>query len=110
MNPSPHHEGPVGAVPEAAEQHGEHQVQVCPGSPPAVSPERDIQIIAQPTAEAHVPAPPKVLQTLGQIRLPEVHHEVKAEQLGAAARDAAVAAEVAVNLPRKRHGTQYHGH
>src|SRR5215470_9552768 len=46
-----------------------------------------------------MPAPPEVLQTAGEIRLPEIEHEMEAQQLGAAASQIAVAAEVAVDLP-----------
>src|SRR5207249_10303617 len=37
-----------------------------------------------------------------QVRLAEIHHEMESEQLSAAARNVAVAAEVAVDLPGKR--------
>ena len=46
-----------------------------------------------------MPAPPEFLQARRKIRLAEVDHEVEAHQLGAAARDIAITAEVSVNLP-----------
>ena len=45
---------------------------------------------------------------LSQIRLAEVDHEMEAQQLGAAAGDIAVAAEVAVDLPGECIGADGH--
>src|SRR5689334_12908514 len=56
-----------------------------------------------------MPAAPEVLNTLREIRLPEVDHEVKSHELRAATRDAAVAAKVSIYLPRKCiHAKQRH--
>ena len=99
MNAAPHDEGPVRPVPEAAEQHRRQQVAVGLTFAETIAAERNVQVVAEPRAQADVPAAPEALQTRRQVRLPEVHHEVKAEELRAAARDIAVAAEVTVDLP-----------
>src|SRR5260370_40060969 len=109
MDASPDHEGPVGAVPKPTEQHGQHQILIGVEMAMPASAKRNIEVIPQPTAKANVPAAPKVLQARGKIRLPEVDHEMKPEQLRAASRDAAVAAKIAIDLPGKRvHGQQCH--
>src|SRR5712692_9114948 len=109
MDASPDHEGPVGAVPKPTEQHGQHQILISIEMAMSASTKRDIQVISQPTAKADVPATPKVLQARGKIRLPEVDHKMKPEQLRAAPRDAAVAAKIAIDLPGKSvHGQQCH--
>ena len=46
-----------------------------------------------------MPPAPELLQAARQIGLPEIDHEMEAHQLRRAARDVAVTAEVAVNLP-----------
>ena len=57
-----------------------------------------------------MPAPPEVLHALRKVGLAEIHHEVKAKKLRAAAGDAAVAAEVSVNLPSESERAEEHGH
>jgi hypothetical protein len=89
-------------MPKPSEEHGREKVSVGLSLSVTVPAECDVQIVSQPRAEADVPSAPKVLDARRQVRLPEVDHEMKAEQLGGPARDVAVAAEVAVYLPRKR--------
>src|SRR3954467_3230780 len=48
-----------------------------------------------------MPAAPEILNALREIRLPEVDHEVKSHELRADTRDAAVASEVSIYLPRE---------
>ena len=91
--------GPICAVPETGENHGDEQI--ARGFPLAMraSAERDVQVIAKPGAQADVPAAPEILKTIGEEGLAEIDHEVEAEQLSAAARDVAVTAEISINLP-----------
>src|SRR5579863_9511498 len=62
---APDDEGPVGAMPQAAKQHGGHQVGIGAHAPLAVAAEGYVEVVAQPGAEADVPAAPEVLQALG---------------------------------------------
>jgi hypothetical protein len=59
---TPDHEGPRRAVPQATEQHREEQVAV--GAAPAVrvASERDVEVVAQPPRQRHVPPAPELLQ------------------------------------------------
>ena len=110
MDAAPNDEGPVCTVPETAEQHGEHEVDVGADFAEAIASKRNIEIIAEPGAEADVPATPEILKAFGEIGLAEIHHEVKAKKLRAAAGDTAVAAEVSVNLPSESERAEEHGH
>ena len=57
----PRDECPAGAVPEPADQHRQHQVAVREDLAPATAAERDVEVVAQPARERHVPATPEVL-------------------------------------------------
>src|SRR6266581_2333866 len=95
---------PVCAVPKTRKNHSNQKI---PGGfplPARAAAEWYVQVVAQPRAQANVPAPPEILQPVCQKRLPEIHHEVEAHQLRAATRDIAIAAEVSIHLPRKRVG------
>ena len=59
---APHtHEVPRGAVPQPAEHHRDHQVHV--GATPALAAaaERDVQVVAEPPRQRHVPPTPELL-------------------------------------------------
>ena len=98
VEPTPHHEGPRGTVPQAAEQHGEHEVAVGGRLGAPIAPEGDVEVVPQPTRERDVPAPPEVLDGQGRVGTVEVLREADAEQQGDADRDVRVAAEVGVDL------------
>ncbi len=95
---APEHEGPGGAVPEAAEEHGDEDVDRDPPLAPAVATERNVEIVAQPERERDVPAPPEVLEVERGVRPPEVDREPEAEQQGDADGHVGVPAEVRVDL------------
>src|SRR5437879_7790291 len=92
-------ESPIRAMREAGKNHAGEQIQRCSRLPARTASQRDVEIVAQPGAQADVPAPPELLQTLRQIWLTEVDHEMETHQLSAAARDVAVTAEISVDLP-----------
>ena len=98
MIAAPDQEIPTGAVPQSAEQHGQHQVAV--GAPGAVAAaaERNVQIVAQPAGERDVPAPPEVGDAGGQVRAAEIDREMKAEQLRHADRHVGIAGEIEIDL------------
>ena len=94
----PHHERPAGAVPQPAEEHGEEQVDAGPQLALPVAAEPDVQVVAQPAGQRHVPAAPEVLQRAGGVRRVEVLRELDAEEQGEADGDVGVAGEVGVDL------------
>ena len=100
VDATPHHERPRRAVPQAADQHREHEVAVRVPPTAAVAAERDVEVVAQPARQRHVPAPPEVLQAQGDVRRVEVRREADAEEQRDADGDVGVAAEVGVDLER----------
>ncbi len=95
---APDHEGPGRPVPQAAEQHGDEDVD---GDPPLAAPvaaERDVQVVAQPEGQGDVPPSPEVLEVDGRVGPAEVLGEPEAHQQGEADGDVGVAAEVGVDL------------
>ena len=106
----PQHERPVRAVPQAGDQERDQQVQPPPALPLAVAAERNVEIIAEPRGQRDVPAAPEIADARREVRRVEVLHQVEAEDLRRADRDHRVAAEVAVDLQRKRQRRQQQRH
>src|SRR5207249_4217522 len=48
VNAAPHDERPVRTVPQAAEQHGQHQVSIRLALALAAAAERNVEVVAQP--------------------------------------------------------------
>ncbi len=97
---APRRERPVGAVPEAAQDHGGHQVEAPARGRAAVAPERDVEVVAQPERQRHVPAAPEVARRHRLVRAVEVLGQLDPEQPPEADRHVGVAAEVEVDLER----------
>src|SRR4051794_5950689 len=60
MQPAPQHEVPCGAVPQPAEQHRRHQVDMTSRLATAVAAERNVDVVTQELAQRDVPALPEV--------------------------------------------------
>ena len=85
-------------MPQAAEQHSEHQVAVGEPAPAAATAEGNVQVVAQPTGERNVPAPPKIRHAGRQVGALEVDGEVEPEQFGHADGHIGVAGEIEIDL------------
>src|SRR5690606_27516404 len=57
---APGDEGPGGAVPEAAQEHGGHEVELGAHRALAVAAQGDVEVVAEPGGEADVPAAPEL--------------------------------------------------
>src|ERR1700676_5037900 len=93
VDPAPGHEVPGRAVPEATEDHRDHDV---PGHGPlwsAASPERDVEVVAQPPGQGHVPTTPEVLEVARRVGRVEVVGEPEPEEHGQADGHVGVPAE-----------------
>ena len=101
MQASPDDEGPVRAVPEAAEQHRQHQVDVGAELRAAVAAERNVEIVAQPRRQRDVPATPEIRKADRRVRHAEVVGQREAEAERDAHRSRRVAREVAEDLARE---------
>src|SRR5438552_2442208 len=93
--------GPVRAMPETRKDQGDEKIATGFPLPISAAAQGDIQIVPKPGAQTDVPAAPEFPKGLGQIGLSKVDHEIKAQQLCAAASNVRVTAEISVNLPRK---------
>src|SRR5258708_6560304 len=102
MNRTKNDERPICAMPKASQDHCLQKIHGRFPFPAGTATQGNVQVIAEPATQTNVPASPKVLQPPGQKRLPEVDHEMKAQQLCAATCDIAVAAKVSIYLPSKR--------
>ena len=98
VEPAPDDERPRRAVPEPAEQHRQHDVPIGEDRAPAVAAERDVDVVAKPPRERHVPPPPEVLDRGRRVRGVEVLREGEAEEQCDPDRNARVAGEVGVDL------------
>src|SRR4051794_7366012 len=76
---APDDERPVRTVPEAAQEEHEDEIEIQPSGGRPVSAEWDIDVVAEPGGERHVPSPPEVLDRLGDIRIVEILREMKPE-------------------------------
>src|SRR5207247_4270518 len=95
---TPENEVYRGAVPEAAQQHCEKEIQVNPVGRATIAAQRHIKIVAQPGRKTDVPAPPELAQARGAIGEIEIEHQIEAENSGYAARDVGITGEIAVDL------------
>ncbi len=95
---APCDEGPGGAVPEPAEQHGEEEVAVAPRRAVPVAAERDIEVVAQETRQRHVPAPPEIDDIDGLVWRIEIERQSDSEAARRPDRHVGIAGEIVVEL------------
>src|SRR5215469_12713786 len=101
MIAAPDHEIPARAVPQAAEQHRDHQVAVRLQLAMAIPAQRNVKIIAEPTRERNVPPAPEVGDAGSEIGTAEVYREMEAEQQRHADGHVGIAGKVEEDLERE---------
>ena len=104
MPEAPKDEIPASPVPEAAQEHGNEEVDFGAGEAKAISAEGDVEVIAEPGGEADVPALPEFTHAGGGVGKVEIEHDIKAENEGGAASDIGIAGEIAVDLESEGDG------
>jgi len=72
MQAAPGHKGPVGAMPQAAYQHGDHNVYISAEFAFAVTAQRDIQVVTQPGGQGDVPPAPEIGKADGGVGVQKV--------------------------------------
>src|SRR5271154_6683492 len=78
----PENESPVGAMPQAAEKHGDQKIAVDqPGLGSAAAPERNIEIVAEAGRERNVPAAPEIGDVEGFVGRIEILRQANPEQI-----------------------------
>ena len=100
VQPAPGDEGPVGAVPQPAQQHGDDDVRRLAQRAAAVAAERDVEVVAQEARQRHVPAPPEIADRHRAVRRVEVERQAQPEHQRQADRHVGVAGEIEVDLQR----------
>src|SRR5262245_48730649 len=103
---SPNHEVPRSAVPQASEQHGGEKVHISSRHTTAISPQTDVQIIAEPTGETDMPAMPKLPNISRCIRQVEVENELESEPTSRAAGNVGITGKIAIDLNGKGEGCE----
>lgn len=98
VHKAPHHERPVRAMPNAAHEERRHDVQVIASLAAAVAAQRNVHVILEPARKRYVPTPPEIRDAHGKIRVVEVVHKVKAEELPDADRHKGISGKVGINL------------
>ncbi len=98
VQPAPNHKRPRGAVPQPAQQHGDHEIAIGEDLPSAVAAQCDVEIVPQPGGERYVPRAPEVGDVAGEIGLAEVLHYLDSQQAARAAGDGRVPGEVTIDL------------
>ena len=97
---APRDESPGRAVPEAAEQHGDHQIDIAQHAAAAVAAERDVEIVAQELRQRHVPAPPEIDDASRLVGRIEIQRQEDAEHQRHADRHVGIAGEIEIELER----------
>ena len=103
---APRDEGPVRPVPEAGDQEHDHEVPIGGRCRAAIATERDVQVVAEPARQRHVPAPPELGDRARSVWPVEVLREADAEHEREPEGHVRVAAEVEVELD----GVREHAH
>ena len=79
MRCAPEQERVRRAVPQATEDHGDQQIAVGRDPRPAVTSERDVEVVPQPVRQRNVPSSPELGDVARQIGLFEVNRQVDTE-------------------------------
>ena len=103
---APKHIAPGCAVPKAAHQKNDHQIDIMAHLSMAAPPQGNIQIIAEPAGQAHVPAPPEVRKAGSHKGRVEVFQKIEAQNACAANGNIAAARKIHIQLHTKDQNCQ----
>ena len=103
MEQTPDDKGPGRAVPEAADEHHDHEIDHGARGAGAVAADRDVKVIAQESGERDVPAPPEIREPDRGVGKAEVVLQVEPEAQRGADRADRVAGEIEKDLARESH-------
>src|SRR6185369_1280328 len=103
---APNHKRPGRPMPDSRNEKGEEQIAVGEERSPAVSAERNIDIVAEPGGKADVPSGPEIAQASREIRIVKIEHQVEAHHFRHSARHVGVAAEIEKDLPGESKGRE----
>ncbi len=106
MPGTPEHERPCRAVPQSADQHDQHEVEIRPGPALAVPSERYVEVVPKPGGKADVPASPELGDARGKVRRAEVLGGLHTHQRAQTDCHVRVSREVEVDLDHVGGGTE----
>lgn len=95
---TPQDEGPVGTVPDTADQKRNEQVEQVSAVRYAIAPERNIDVVHEPGRKRDVPSSPELLERSGKIGPSEIFHQTESHRLGYPYRDEGITSEITVDL------------
>ena len=98
MEQSPDNKGPVCTVPETAGQKDDENVKALSADPPAVSTQRNINVLGKKAGQRDVPSSPEISDGDGHQRGAEVHGKVKSHHFSDSPGHIAVTAEIKVKF------------
>src|SRR3954471_12030725 len=97
---TPDHEGPIGAVPQSADEKYENEISISLIAAALVAAERDIEIVAQPLRQTDVPAAPKLGNRACNIGQTEIARKCKPKRKPEPDRHVGIAAKIEIYLDR----------
>ncbi len=103
MDGAPEDVGQTAAVPEAAHQKGEEEIQAAPPLRHPVAAERDVDIVPEPGGQGDMPAAPKFLDGKGEVWAFEVNRKLYAEKLCTADGNVRIPRKIAVDFDSEHH-------
>ncbi len=98
MQRAPHGEIPCRAVPQPADQHRDHEIDVPPDWSAPVAAQWNVKIIAQKVRQRDVPTRPELHDAGRFVRRSEVDRQANAEQQRQSDRHVRIAGEIEVDL------------
>ena len=108
MKQTPDHERPARAVPQPADEHAQHHIDLGARPAVAVAAQRDVDVVADKARQRHMPTGPEVLHIERQVGLAKVDWQGVAQQQGQTGHNEGVAAEIQKNLQAvTQHGRRH---
>ena len=107
MQQPPDHKVPTRPMPQPAQRHRDHQIQIRHHRVPLPR-QRKEQIVPQPIRQTDMPPPPEIVDIRRQIRLIEIHRQLQPQQRRRPDRDIAISRKIEIQLQRVRIDPRQH--
>ena len=98
MQAAPDDIRPASTMPEADDQHAQEKIAQLSRGTAAAAPERDVEVVLDPEAERHMPAPPEINNGTRLIRRIEIQRELQINQEAKPDGHFAITGEVEIKL------------
>ena len=101
MQETPEHKIPARAVPQATQQHGNHEISHIAWKRTTRTAQRDVEVIPEPARQSNVPALPKFLHAAADVRIEKVAWQGYTKHAGESDGHLAVTGKIEINLQGK---------